>query len=85
MESIKENTTLKAVPLKNSKLFGRKLSLKLKELWAIPVRLQLAGKATDRVLFNPAIDSKQRGGDLVRMRVSEICNSGVVSSHAMIV
>ena len=83
-ESIMENTTSKATPWNKGKLVGQKLPLNLKEIWAIRVRLQLAGKTRDLALFNIAIDSKLRGSDLVRLRVSDICNSGVVSSRAMI-
>ena len=72
-----ENTTSKATPWNKGKLVGQKLPLKLKEIWAIRVRLQLAGKTRDLALFNIAIDSKLRGSDLVRLRVSDICNSGV--------
>jgi integrase len=71
-------------PWNKGKLVGQKLPLKLKEIWAIRVRLQLAGNKRDLALFNLAIDSKLRGSDLVKIRVSDISNSGVVSSRAMI-
>ena len=79
-----ENTKSKATPWNKGKLVGQKLPLKLKEIRAIRVRLQLAGKTRDLALYNLAIDSKLRVSDLVRLRVSDICNSGVVSSRAMI-
>lgn len=79
-----EKSTSKATPWNKGKLVGQKLPLKLKEIWAIRVRLQLADKARDLALFNLAIDSKLRGSDLVHIKVSDICNSGVVSSRAMI-
>ncbi len=56
-----ENSTSKATPWNKGKLVGQKLPLKLKEIWAIPVRLQLADKTRDLALFNLAIDSKLRG------------------------
>ena len=37
----------------------------LKEIWAIRIRLQLAGRLRDLALFNLAIDSKLRGCGLV--------------------
>jgi hypothetical protein len=43
------------------KLLGQKPPLKLKEIWAIRIRLQLAARLKDLALFNPAIDSKLRG------------------------
>jgi integrase len=75
--SINSETT----PWNKGKLVGQKLPLKLKEIWAIRVRLQLAGNKRDLALFNLA---KLRGSDLVKIRVSDISNSGVVSSRAMI-
>lgn len=58
--------------------------MKLKEIWAIRVRLQLADNKRDLALFNLAIDSKLRGSDLVKIRVSDISNPGVVSARAMV-
>ena len=65
-------------------MVGQKLPLKLKEIWVIRVRLQLASKRRDLALFNLAIDSKLRGSDLVKMKVSDISNAGVVSARAMV-
>jgi len=76
-----ENAT---TPWNKGKLVGQKLPLKLKEIWAIRVRLQLADNKRDLALFNLAIDSKLRGSDLVKIKVNDISNSGVVSSRAMI-
>ena len=75
---------LSAVPWNKGKLVGQKLPLKLKEIWAIRVRLQLSQNLRDLALFNLAIDSKLRGSDLVKIRVSDISKSGVVASRAMI-
>ena len=49
------------------KLTGQKPALKMKEVWAIRIRLQLARKTRELALFNMAIDSKLRGCDLVRL------------------
>lgn len=46
-----------AVPWNKGKLVGQKLPLKLKEIWAIRVRLQLASNRRDLALFNLAIDA----------------------------
>jgi hypothetical protein len=51
------------------KLVGQKAPFKLKEIWAIRIRLQLAGRRRELALFNLAIDSKLRAGDLVKLRV----------------
>jgi integrase len=71
-------------PWNKGKLVGQKLPLKLKEIWAIRVRLQLADSKRDLALFNLAIDSKLRGSDLVKIKVSDVSNSGVVASRAMV-
>ena len=76
-----ENAT---TPWNKGKLVGQKLPLKLKEIWAFRVRLQLAENKRDLALFNLAIDSKLRGSDLVKIKVNDISNLGVVSSRAMI-
>ena len=60
------------------------LPFKLKEIRAIRVRLQIADKKPDLALFNLAIDSKLRGSDLVKIRISDVVNAGVVASRAMV-
>lgn len=72
------------VPWNKGKLVGQKCPLKLKERWAVRVRLQLAYKHRDLALFNLAIDSKLRGSDLVKIRVSDVSKSGIVSNRAMV-
>jgi hypothetical protein len=42
------------------KLVGQKAPLKLKEIWAIRIRLQLAGDIRKLALFDLTIDSKLR-------------------------
>ena len=54
-----------SIPWNKGKLIGQKPPLKLKEIWAVRVRLQLASRIRDLALFNLAIDSKLRGCDLV--------------------
>jgi hypothetical protein len=53
------------------KLIGQKPPLKLKEIWAIRIRLQLNKQTRELALFNLAIDSKLRGCDLVKLRVCD--------------
>ena len=47
------------------KIVDQKPPLKIKEVWAIRVRLQLAERSRDLALFNLAIDNKLRGCDVV--------------------
>ena len=66
------------------KLVGQKAPLKLKEIWGIRIRLQLAKRTRDLALFDMAIDSKLRACDLVRMRVSDISSAGRIASRAIV-
>ena len=47
-------------PWNKGKLVGQKAPFKLKEIWAIRVRLQLFHRARDLALFDLGIDSKLR-------------------------
>ena len=71
-------------PWNKSKLVGQKKALKLKEIWAIRIRLQMTQHHRELALFNLAIDSKLRGCDLVKLRVFDVAQAGRVSSRATI-
>jgi hypothetical protein len=71
-------------PWNKGKLVGQKAPLKLKEIWAIRIRLQLAHRTRDLALFNLAIDSKLRGCDLVVLRVRDICHGNTISNRAIV-
>ncbi|ENO78525.1 site-specific recombinase XerC [Thauera sp. 63] len=58
--------------------------MKLKEIWAIRVRLQLSTNLRDLALFDLAIDSKLRGCDLVKLRVRDVAHGDQVASRAMV-
>lgn len=47
-------------PWHKGKLTGQKSPLRLKDIWAIRVRLQLSSHLRDLALFNLAIDSKRQ-------------------------
>ena len=68
-----------------TRLIGQKPPLKPREVWAIRVRLQIAGKRRDLALFNLAIDSKLRSCDLVALRVSDVVTGGSVRDRAVII
>lgn len=48
-------------PWNKGKLIGQKPPLKLKDIWAIRIHLQLGKRIRDLAMFNLAIDSKLRG------------------------
>lgn len=70
--------------MEQSKLIGQKAPLKLKEIYAIRTRLQLANQVRELALFNLAIDSKLRGCDLVKLRVCDIAQGNRVAPRAMV-
>jgi integrase len=72
------------VPWNKGKLTGQKPRLKLKEIWAIRIRLQLAARTRDLAMFNLAIDSKLRACDLTKLRVRDICLGQRVASRATV-
>jgi hypothetical protein len=67
------------VPWNKGKLVGQKAPLKLKDIWAIRVRLQIQNRTRELALFNLAIDSKLRSCDLVKLRVRDVCHGSVVA------
>jgi integrase len=71
-------------PWNKGKLVGQKAPLKLKEIWAIRVRLQLASRHRDLALFNLAIDSKLRACDLVKLRVRDVFHGAAAASRATV-
>jgi hypothetical protein len=58
--------------LNKDRLIGHKPPLKLREVWTVRTRLQMAGDARKFALFNLAIDSKLRGCDVVRLMVRAV-------------
>jgi integrase len=72
------------VPWNKGRLTGQKPPLKLKEIWAIRVRLQLSSRVRDLAMFNLAIDSKLRACDLTKLRVRDVCHGEHVASRATI-
>jgi integrase len=61
-------------PWNKGKLVGQKAPLKLKNISAIRVRLELGDRTRELALFNLAIDSKLRSCDLVKLRVRDVCH-----------
>ena len=83
MDSIAK-TKGRATPWNKGKLLGQKPPLKLKEIWVIRIRLQLARQARELALFNLAIDSKLRGCDLVGLRVHDVVHGSRVAARTIV-
>jgi hypothetical protein len=71
-------------PWNKGKLVGQKAPFKLKETWAIRVRLQLFRRARDLALFDLGIDSNLRACNLVRLKVRDICHGDRVAARAIV-
>ena len=78
------NTPKAHLPKNKGKLTGQKPPFKLKEIWAIRIRLQLNNQLRDLVLFNLAIDSKLRGCDLVKLKLKDIAHGKHILKRAII-
>ncbi|MBU6421789.1 MAG: tyrosine-type recombinase/integrase, partial [Gammaproteobacteria bacterium] len=72
-------------PWNKGKLIGQKAPLKLRDIWAIRVRLQLRHQTRDLALFNLAIDSKLRACDLVKLQVMDVAHGGQIASRANVI
>lgn len=71
-------------PWNKGKLTGQKAPLRLNEIYAIRVRLQLAHRIRDLALFNLAIDSKLRACDLLKLRVQDVSHGAQMASRAVV-
>jgi integrase len=76
--------TLVRQPWNKGKLVGQKAPLKLGDIYAIRVRLQVAGRTRDLALFNLAIDSKLRACDLVGLKVRDVMHGAQVLHRATV-
>ncbi|WP_065647624.1 tyrosine-type recombinase/integrase [Pantoea eucrina] len=71
-------------PWNKSRLIGQKRPLQIPHIWGIRIRLELEGKVRDLALFNMALDSKLRGCDLVKLKVSDVAYGHAVSGRATV-
>ncbi len=71
-------------PWNQGKLVGQKATLRLKDIWAIRIRLQLGERIRKLALFNLAVDGKLRFCDLVKLRVRDITPGDRVAARATI-
>ena len=67
------------------RIIGPKLPLKPKEIWGIRIRLQMANHVRDLALFDLGLDSKLRGCDLVKLRISDVAIGRSIRSRCVVV
>jgi len=73
-----------STPWNKGKLIGQKPPLKLREIWAIRIRLQLKKETRELAIFNLAIDSKLRSCDLVNLKVRDVYHGNGIAPRAMV-
>src|SRR3954454_25038199 len=71
-------------PWNKGKLVGQKAPFKLKDIWALRVRVQMERRLRELALFNLGIDSKLRGCDLVALKVRDVCHGDQVATRAVV-
>ena len=71
-------------PWNKDKLVGQKAPFKLKEIWAIRVRLQIEHRVRELAMFDLGLDSKLRACNLVKFKVRNICRGDHVDPRAII-
>ena len=71
-------------PILPGRFTGAKLALKPMHVWAVRVRLQVAGLYRDIALFDIALDSKLRACDVVALRLSDIISAGSVKRRGIV-
>lgn len=71
-------------PWNKGKIVGQKAPFKLKDIWALRVRLQMEHRVRELALFNLGIDSKLRGCDLVALKVRDVCHGDQLATRAIV-
>lgn len=71
-------------PWNKGKFVGQKAPFKLKDIWALRVRLQMENRVRELALLNLGIDSKLRGCDLVALKVRDVGHGDHVASRAIV-
>jgi hypothetical protein len=73
-------------PWNKGKICGQKAPFKLKDIWALRVRLQMEGRVRELTLFNFnfGIDGKLRGCDLVALKVRDVCHGEQLATRAIV-
>jgi site-specific recombinase XerC len=77
-------STVHREPWNKGKIVGQKAPFKLKDVWALRVRLQMESRVRELALFNLCIDSKLRGCDLVALKVRDVCHGDQVATRAIV-
>lgn len=66
------------------RVIGQKAPFKMREVCSIRAWLDFKHRVRDRALLDIALDSKLRGGDVVKLRVGDVCHGGTVGTRATV-
>ena len=72
-------------PWNAGRMTGAKAPLKPRHIWAIRQHLKSLGSVRDLAMFNTALDAKLRGCDLVKLRIADVAQGGVIRQRSTIV
>ena len=71
-------------PWNKGKIVGQRAPFKVKDIWALRVRLQMEHRIRELALFNLGIDSKLRGCDLVALKVRDVSHGDQLAARAIV-
>lgn len=71
-------------PWNMGRKIGPKRALKPQQVWAIRFWLDQGRRLRDRAMFDLAIDSKLRGCDIVKIKISDLVSGGQIRSRAIV-
>jgi hypothetical protein len=72
-------------PWNAGRMIGSKRAPKPQQVWAIRFLLDREGQTRDHAMFDLAIDSKLRGCDVVKMKISDLVCAGRVRSGSIVI
>lgn len=67
------------------KMVGTKRPLTQKQIWAVRFFLDREGRLRDKALFDLAIDSKLRGCDLVKIKISDLVAGAEIRTRSAVI
>jgi integrase len=67
------------------RIIGPKAPLKAKHIWEIRTRLTIDNRIRDLALFNLAIDSKLRGCDLMKLRLTDVIAGMAIRTRSTVI
>lgn len=72
-------------PWNAGRMTGAKALLKPKQIWVIRQHLKSVGSIRDPAMCNIALDAKLRGCDLVKRRLGDVAQGGVIRQRSTVI